>query len=228
MRPFPADGNPIPASQPPGRRLVSSTTRAPGRACPPRRRRAPRPGRAAPDHLLHASVMVMPTGCVIRRDGLDSQVANSCGSPPESVRIAGSAACGAARPAPAGSPRYAPRRSSHPAFPARSKMAAVPRPPRRRGRRTQRALWNPRTAALRRRPGSPRPARSSSPGARWSLPGSCTTRGARHRARAPDRPRPSPVTRAASASSSVPAWDTSPDPSADTVILVWHAVLCTG
>ncbi len=51
------------------------------------------------------------------------------------------------------------------------------------------------------------------------FPGSCTARGARHRARAPDRPSPRPVTRAASASSSTPAWDTSPVPSADTVIL---------
>jgi integrase/recombinase XerD len=51
------------------------------------------------------------------------------------------------------------------------------------------------------------------------FPGSCTARGARHRASPADSPRPRPVTRAASSSSSTPAWDTSPWPSADTVIL---------
>ena len=59
------------------------------------------------------------------------------------------------------------------------------------------------------------------------FPGSCTARGARHRVRAPDRPLPRPVTRAVSASSSIPAWDTSPVPSADTVILVRRTVFCT-
>ena len=44
------------------------------------------------------------------------------------------------------------------------------------------------------------------------FPGSCTARGARHRASPPDRPWPRPVTRAASASSNTPAWDTSPCP----------------
>ena len=51
------------------------------------------------------------------------------------------------------------------------------------------------------------------------LPGSCTARGARHRVKAPDRPWPRPVTWSASASSNPPACDTSPFPSADTVIL---------
>jgi hypothetical protein len=45
---------------------------------------------------------------------------------------------------------------------------------------------------------------------------------------AADPPSPRPVTRADSASSSIPAWDTSPDPSADTVILVRRAESCTG
>jgi hypothetical protein len=42
------------------------------------------------------------------------------------------------------------------------------------------------------------------------LPGSCTARGARHWASPPDRPRPRPVTRIVSHSSTAPAWDTSP------------------
>ena len=60
------------------------------------------------------------------------------------------------------------------------------------------------------------------------FPGSCTARGARHLASPPDRPSPRPVTRAASASSTAPAWDTSPLPSADTVIFGRRAVFCTG
>ena len=54
-----------------------------------------------------------------------------------------------------------------------------------------------------------------------------------HRPRRPppgqrrDRPWPRPVTRSVSASSSTPAWDTIPVPSADTVILGRRAVFCT-
>jgi hypothetical protein len=59
------------------------------------------------------------------------------------------------------------------------------------------------------------------------FPGSCTARGARHRASPADSSRPRPVTRAASNSNSAPAWDTSPWPSADTVILGRRAVLFT-
>ena len=59
------------------------------------------------------------------------------------------------------------------------------------------------------------------------FPGSCTARGARHRASPAERPSPSPVTRAASASSNAPAWDTIPLPSADTVILGRRAVFFT-
>ena len=59
------------------------------------------------------------------------------------------------------------------------------------------------------------------------FPGSCTARGARHRVKAPDRPWPRPVTRSASASSNPPACDTSPFPSADTVILERSPVFFT-
>ena len=51
------------------------------------------------------------------------------------------------------------------------------------------------------------------------LPGSCTAFAAHHRPRPAGRSWPSPVTRTASRSSNAPAWDTSPRPSADTVIL---------
>ena len=59
------------------------------------------------------------------------------------------------------------------------------------------------------------------------FPGSCTARGARHRASPAVRAPPRPVTRAASASSNAPAWETRPRPSADTVILGRRAVLFT-
>ena len=59
------------------------------------------------------------------------------------------------------------------------------------------------------------------------FPGSCTARGARHRASPPDRPRPRPVTRSVSPAADAPAWDTSPWPSADTVILGRRAVFFT-
>ena len=48
------------------------------------------------------------------------------------------------------------------------------------------------------------------------FPGSWTARGARHRAMLSDKPRPRPETRIVSHSSTAPAWDTSPRPSADT------------
>jgi hypothetical protein len=57
------------------------------------------------------------------------------------------------------------------------------------------------------------------------LPGSCTARGARHRCRAADSPRPSPVTRIVSHSRTVPAWDTRPRPSADTATRLLRALL---
>ena len=60
------------------------------------------------------------------------------------------------------------------------------------------------------------------------FPGSCTARGARHRARPSDRPRPRPVTRIVSHSRTAPAWDTRPRPSADTVTLVLRALFFTG
>ena len=81
--------------------------------------------------------------------------------------------------------------------------------------------------APRHRPGSPRPAPASRPG-RDDLPGSCTARGARHRASPAHRPCVQPVTRSVWVSSSAPAWDTIPFPSADTVILGWRAVFFTG
>ena len=59
------------------------------------------------------------------------------------------------------------------------------------------------------------------------FPGSCTARAARHRASPAVRASPRPVTRAASASSNAPAWETRPWPSADTVILGRRAVLFT-
>src|SRR5262249_42980306 len=59
------------------------------------------------------------------------------------------------------------------------------------------------------------------------FPGSCTARGARHRASPSVRPRPTPVTRAVSASTTVPASDTRPLPSADTAILARRAILFT-
>src|SRR5262249_9773135 len=49
----------------------------------------------------------------------------------------------------------------------------------------------------------------------------------RHRASPSVRPRPTPVTRAVSASTTVPAWDTRPLPSADTAILARRAILFT-
>src|SRR5512132_818314 len=51
------------------------------------------------------------------------------------------------------------------------------------------------------------------------FPGSCTARGARHRAR--------PVARSVSSNSNAPAWDTIPRPSADTVILGRRTVFFT-
>src|SRR5262249_3447800 len=84
--------------------------------------------------------------------------------------------------------------------------------------------------------GAPRPAtsaRQSPPSASiiprsvTIFPGSCTARGARHRASPSVRPRPTPVTRAVSASTTVPAWDTRPLPSADTAILARRAILFT-
>jgi hypothetical protein len=59
------------------------------------------------------------------------------------------------------------------------------------------------------------------------LPGSCTARGARHRASPSDRPRPSPVTRIVSHSSTAPAWDTSPRPSAGTRTPAERALIFT-
>ena len=50
------------------------------------------------------------------------------------------------------------------------------------------------------------------------FPGSCTARPGRHRPSAVDRPASRPVTRSAWVSSTPPAWDTIPVPSADTVI----------
>jgi hypothetical protein len=60
------------------------------------------------------------------------------------------------------------------------------------------------------------------------FPGSCTARGPRHRASPSDRPRPRPVARIVSHSRTVPAWDTRPRPSADTVTLVLRALFFTG
>ena len=60
-----------------------------------------------------------------------------------------------------------------------------------------------------------------------TFPGSWTARGARHRARFCDRPRPSPVTRIVSHSSTAPAWDTIPRPSADTVTRLPRALFFT-
>jgi len=59
------------------------------------------------------------------------------------------------------------------------------------------------------------------------FPGSCTARGARHRASPADRPRLRPVALSVSSSSNAPAWDTIPRPSADTVILGWCTVFFT-
>src|SRR5215813_10703197 len=59
------------------------------------------------------------------------------------------------------------------------------------------------------------------------FPGACTARGARHRASPAGRPRPRPVTQTASSGSNVPAWETSPWPSADTVILGQRTVFFT-
>ena len=60
------------------------------------------------------------------------------------------------------------------------------------------------------------------------LPGSCTARGDRHRARPCDRPRPRPVAGSVSHSRTAPAWDTRPFPSDDTATLVLRALLFTG
>ena len=60
------------------------------------------------------------------------------------------------------------------------------------------------------------------------FPGSCTARGARHRASPSDRPRPRPVTRIVSHSRTAPAWDTRPFPSDDTATLAVRALFFTG
>ena len=82
-------------------------------------------------------------------------------------------------------------------------------------------------AGRRYRPGSRRPARPRRPGPRRSCPGRGTARGARHRERPCDRPRPRPVTRIVSHSRTAPAWDTRPWPSADTATRVLRALLFT-
>ncbi len=58
------------------------------------------------------------------------------------------------------------------------------------------------------------------------FPGSCTARGVFHRPSAAARPASSPLTRSVWVSSTAPAWDTIPVPSADTVILGRQAVFC--
>jgi hypothetical protein len=59
------------------------------------------------------------------------------------------------------------------------------------------------------------------------FPRSCTARGAHHRASPADRTAPARLTWAASSRSNAPAWDTTPRPSADTVILGWPTVFFT-
>jgi hypothetical protein len=59
------------------------------------------------------------------------------------------------------------------------------------------------------------------------FPGSCTARFARHRASPDDRPCARPASRAVCTSSSPPAPDTIPNPSADTVILARRPVVFT-
>jgi hypothetical protein len=84
----------------------------------------------------------------------------------------------------------------------------------------------PRSTAMSARQSPPRAtaaARSAT-----TLPGSCTARGARHRARPSDRPRPRSVTRIVSHSRTAPAWDTRPRPSADTMTRAPRALLFTG
>jgi hypothetical protein len=77
------------------------------------------------------------------------------------------------------------------------------------------------------------PARQSPPRATAAarpamiFPGSWTARGARHRARFRDRPRPSPVTRIVSRSRTAPARDTRPRPSADTATRAVRALFFT-
>jgi hypothetical protein len=60
------------------------------------------------------------------------------------------------------------------------------------------------------------------------LPGSCTARGARYRCSPADSCRSRPVTCSVRVSRTAPAWETIPDPSADTVILERRAVFFTG
>lgn len=60
------------------------------------------------------------------------------------------------------------------------------------------------------------------------FPGSWTARGARHLSSPTDSCRSGPVTCSTWVSSSAPAWDTIPEPSADTMILGRHAVFFTG
>ena len=57
------------------------------------------------------------------------------------------------------------------------------------------------------------------------FPGLCIARGSRHRSNAADKLRPSPVARSVWVSSTAPAWDTIPGPSADTVIFGRWAVI---
>jgi len=59
------------------------------------------------------------------------------------------------------------------------------------------------------------------------FPGSCTARGARHRASLADSPWSSPETRRTRVSSRPPASDTTPDPPAVTVIFGRREVLFT-
>jgi hypothetical protein len=87
------------------------------------------------------------------------------------------------------------------------------------------------------RPGSARSiaisARQSPPSASVTarsatiFPGSCTARGARHRASLADRPASRPVTRSAQVSSRAPAWDTTPDSSVVTAIFGRREVFFT-
>ena len=131
-------------------------------------------------------------------------------------------------------PRPAPRRDPGPRRGRRvspSPTAAGPRPGRRSGGRPPGPMPPARPALA--APAAPRSARQSPPSATAAarsamiFPGSCTERGARHRASPADRPCPRPVTLNVSHSRTAPAWDTSPWPSADTATLELRALFFT-
>jgi hypothetical protein len=135
------------------------------------------------------------------------------------------------------SPRRLPRtpgmgrgacRADHPQRPRRIRRQGADQPGTPPGR-TPPALPAPAGRAVsRHRPGSPRRSPSITTSRSGSFPGHVLPAAPATGPGPAGRPSLSPVIRNVSASSKAPACDTSPFPSADTVILGRHAVFCTG